>query len=179
MVWTLDLFRSKLNNVSYHDKEFQLVKKENFQNENSVFVVDNNFNQVNLKIDNRKFFVLNHNPIQIHKLINDLNILLIKQRYNYQAKIEIKNYVLDINSRNIYQKEKTLQLTEREIDVILFLKEKKVPQKVGQLQKSVWRYSQDLETHTVETHIYRLRKKMSQIFGDQNFIKSDQDGYSI
>tara|TARA_Y100000389_G_C17429404_1_gene501629 strand:+ start:57 stop:638 length:582 start_codon:yes stop_codon:yes gene_type:complete len=165
--------------VSYHENEIQLIKNKDFKNENSIIVVNKNFNLNNLKIDDREIFIVNCYPVQINKLVSDLNISLIKQRYNYQAKIQIKDYTLDINSRNIFQKEKKLQLTEREIDVILFLKEKKIPQKVSQLQEAVWRYSQDLETHTVETHIYRLRKKMNQIFGDQNFIKSNQDGYSI
>ena len=105
--------------------------------------------------------------------------MLIKQRYDYQAKIVIKDYILDINSRSISKKNEKLQLTEREIDIILFLKEKKIPQKVNQLQKVVWRYSPNLETHTVETHIYRLRKKMKQTFKDQHFIKTDQEGYSV
>ena len=165
--------------LSYHEREFLLEKNEDLQNENSIVVVNKNFNLDDLKIDNRQIFIVNPYPIQIYKLVNDLNISLIRQRYNHQAKIEIKDYILDINSRNISHKEKKLQLTEREIDVILFLKEKKNPQKVIQLQEVVWRYSQDLETHTVETHIYRLRKKMNKIFGDQNFIKSDQDGYSL
>jgi hypothetical protein len=165
--------------LSYHEREFLLEKNEDLQNENSIVVVNKNFNLDDLKIDNRQIFIVNPYPIQIYKLVNDLNISLIRQRYNHQSKIEIKDYILDINSRNISHKEKKLQLTEREIDVILFLKEKKNPQKVIQLQEVVWRYSQDLETHTVETHIYRLRKKMNKIFGDQNFIKSDQDGYSL
>jgi hypothetical protein len=165
--------------LSYHKKDLKLEKKQNLEIENFIVVVNRDFNLDDLNIDDRCIYVLNHYPIQIEKLINDLNISLIKQRYSYQAKIVIKDYILDINSRNISKKDKTLQLTEREIDVILFLKEKKTSQKVSQLQKTVWRYSSDLETHTVETHIYRLRKKMSEIFNDQNFIKSDNDGYNI
>jgi len=47
------------------------------------------------------------------------------------------------------------------------------------LQLSVWGYSSDLETHTVETHIYRLRKKMSLTFKDENFITHNKNGYAI
>ena len=144
--------------ISYHEKNFELN---------------------NLKIDKRKVFVVKDSPVSINELINDLNVMLIKQRYDYQAKIVIKDYILDINSRSISKKNEKLQLTEREIDIILFLKEKKIPQKVNQLQEVVWRYSPNLETHTVETHIYRLRKKMKQTFKDQHFIKTDQEGYSV
>ena len=166
-------------NLSYHEKNFQLTKNENLQKENSVIVVNHNFELSDLKIDKRKVFIVKDSPISINELVNDLNVLLIKQRYNYQARIMIKEYILDINSRSISKKNKKLQLTEREIDIILFLKEKKIAQKVIQLQEVVWRYSPNLETHTVETHIYRLRKKMKQTFDDQHFIKTDQEGYSV
>ena len=166
-------------NLSYHEKNFQLNKNENLQKENSVIVVNHNFELSDLKIDKRKVFIVKDSPISINELVNDLNVLLIKQRYNYQARIMIKEYILDINSRSISKKNKKLQLTEREIDIILFLKEKKIAQKVIQLQEVVWRYSPNLETHTVETHIYRLRKKMKQTFDDQHFIKTDQEGYSV
>jgi hypothetical protein len=165
--------------ISYHEKNFELNKNENLLKENSVIVVNNNFELNNLKIDKRKVFVVKDSPVSINELINDLNVMLIKQRYDYQAKIVIKDYILDINSRSISKKNEKLQLTEREIDIILFLKEKKIPQKVNQLQEVVWRYSPNLETHTVETHIYRLRKKMKQTFKDQHFIKTDQEGYSV
>ena len=165
--------------ISYHEKNFELNKNENLLKENSVIVVNNNFELNNLKIDKRKVFVVKDSPVSINELINDLNVMLIKQRYDYQAKIVIKDYILDINSRSISKKNEKLQLTEREIDIILFLKQKKIPQKVNQLQEVVWRYSPNLETHTVETHIYRLRKKMKQTFKDQHFIKTDQEGYSV
>jgi len=72
-----------------------------------------------------------------------------------------------------------LKLTEREIDIILFLKEKESPQSVNNLQNEVWNYSSTLETHTVETHIYRLRKKFKNCFNDEDFISSSKEGYKI
>ena len=72
-----------------------------------------------------------------------------------------------------------MKLTEREIDIILFLNDQKKPQKVNVLQNQVWKYSSELETHTVETHIYRLRKKIIDKFKDDNFILSDENGYFI
>ena len=82
-------------------------------------------------------------------------------------------------SRTISKKDKELKLTQREIEVILFLRKNKQPINVNTLQKEVWGYSEDLETHTVETHIYRLRKKLKNIFDDDNFIESLKDGYLI
>ena len=65
------------------------------------------------------------------------------------------------------------------MDIILFLNNSEKPQKINVLQSQVWRYSSELETHTVETHIYRLRKKMNDNFKDDNFIISSDDGYFI
>ena len=137
------------------------------------------FNSVNKNLDKRNILVFEDFPIQISIIIDQINIQLIKQRYDFQSKINIKNYNLNLNSRKISKNEKDLKLTEREIDIILFLKKQKEPKKIEILQKEIWHYSSDLETHTVETHIYRLRKKIKDQFKDENFIVSYKEGYSI
>ena len=114
-----------------------------------------------------------------HKLVELLNVNLIKQKYNYQSNIDIKNYVLDLNSRTITKDKESLKLTQKEIDIILFLNDYKTPQKVDILQNKVWGYSLELETHTVETHIYRLRKKIKSKFSDEDFILNDKSGYLL
>jgi len=88
--------------------------------------------------------------------------------------------MLNLNSRIMSNKTTELKLTEREIDIILYLKSQDQPQSVQKLQTNVWKYSfDDLETHTVETHIYRLRKKINNSFKDENFIISYEKGYKI
>ena len=91
----------------------------------------------------------------------------------------MKKYILDLNSREISKDSKKLKLTEKEIDTILFLHNKKTPQTIKVLLTDVWGYMSNIETHTVETHIYRLRKKILDIFNDDNFILSHDDGYFI
>ena len=86
---------------------------------------------------------------------------------------------MDLNSRTIFIENKSLKLTEREMEIILFLNDCKTPQKINDLQNKVWSYSSELETHTVETHIYRLRKKISNSFQDEHFIISTDNGYFI
>ena len=137
------------------------------------------FKSNNKTIDKRNFLVFENFPIQLSTIIDQINIQLIKQRYDFQSKINIKNYNLNLNSRKISKNKKDLKLTEREIDIILFLKKQKEPKTIEILQKEIWHYSSDLETHTVETHIYRLRKKMKDKFEDENFILSYKEGYSI
>ena len=108
-----------------------------------------------------------------------INIQLIKLRYDYQSKVILKNYTLDLNSRDINKNNKKLKLTEKEIDTILFLYNKKNPQNVKILLSEVWGYLHDVETHTVETHIHRLRKKIKDHFNDESFIISCNEGYKI
>ena len=160
-----------------------LTKAEN----KDLFVKKNNINKQNIFLfcnkDNNYYINLEYNllkyPIEIYSLIEKINIQLIKQKYNYQSKIKLNDYYLDLNSRNIAKKNKSLKLTEREMDIILFLNDKKKPQKINILQNEVWKYSSDLETHTVETHIYRLRKKINNKFKDNKFIISTDEGYVI
>ena len=117
--------------------------------------------------------------MSIVDLVEDLNINLIKQKYNFQSNFNIKNYSLNFNSRVISNKEKQLKLTQREMDIILFLNQNNQPQSINVLQNRVWKYELDLETHTVETHVYRLRKKIKETFNDDNFIISEEAGYLI
>ena len=118
-------------------------------------------------------------PLNIKKLLELISIKLIKLRFNYQSKINIKGYELNLNSKFFSKNDLILKLTEKEIEIILYLSEIKTKHDVLDLQKNIWGYSSDMETHTVETHIYRLRKKISNKFNDQNFILSHKNGYFI
>ena len=104
---------------------------------------------------------------------------MLKQKYSFQSQFIIKKYNLDLNSRVLSYENKNLKLTEREVEIILFLNGKDKPQSIDILQKEVWGYSENLETHTVETHVYRLRKKISEKFNDKDFLISLKEGYKI
>ena len=131
------------------------------------------------KINEKNVIVFEELPNRIDKIIDKINIHLIKQKYSLQSNLKIGEYSLDLNSRTIFKNQKKLNLTEREIDILIFLSKQKEPQKIDILQNKVWNYSSNLETHTVETHIYRLRKKIKDTFNDDNFIISKKDGYII
>jgi len=117
-------------------------------------------------------------PIKFEKLIEIINIKFLKNKFLDQSHIKIGEYNLDLNSRKISFKDKSLNLTERETNLIIFIYDKKNVT-IKELQKKVWDYSPDLDTHTVETHIYRLRKKMKETFGNESFILNTNNGYSI
>ena len=163
------------------EEEFLKDLNKNKSLSKSTIITNSNvrFKSASVNIDKRNILVFDNFPIQLNKLIDKINIQLIKQKYDYQSKIRIKDYNLNFNSRIISKNSNELKLTEREIDIILFLKNQTEPKTIDILQKEIWHYSSDLETHTVETHIYRLRKKIKDQFNDQNFILSYKDGYSI
>ena len=166
----------------FDEKEFlKHLETNEIDIKKSLFLVKkkDKFFYKNLKINKNQIFEIPDLPINLYSLIEKINIQLIKQRYNYQSKVFLKNYVLDINSREIIKENKRLKLTEREIDTILFLGNKTKPQNIKTLLSEVWGYMPGIETHTVETHIYRLRKKIADTFSDNDFILSHDDGYLI
>ena len=138
-----------------------------------------------LIISNKKYphiqnqFVLDNLPINVFKLIEKINIEFLKLQFNSQSEVKVNNYTIDLNSREILTNNTKLKLTEKEINTITYLSKSDKPVSVDELQEKVWSYQSDIETHTVETHIYRLRKKILNTFNDNNFITSEKNGYQI
>jgi hypothetical protein len=134
---------------------------------------------LNNNITDKNFLGFNDLPLSLKKLLELINIKLIKLKFNQQSKIIIKGYELNLNSKFFSTDNLKLKLTEKEIEIILYLNDKKIKHDVADLQKNIWGYSSNMETHTVETHIYRLRKKISDLFKDEKFILSHKNGYFI
>jgi len=118
-------------------------------------------------------------PIKLSKLIERLNIEFLKKNFHNQSELKIKKYNLDLNSRELIYKDKKIKLTEKESNIILYISNSTKPVSIEDLQLNVWGYHSDLETHTVETHVYRLRKKISTTFDDNYFINRKKNGYQI
>ena len=138
-----------------------------------------------LIISNKKYlnianqFVLDKKPINIFKLVEKINIEFLKLQFNSQSQIRVNNYMIDLNSREIKNNNAKLKLTEKEVNTIIYLSNSSTTVSINELQEKVWSYQSDIETHTVETHIYRLRKKILNIFSDNEFIISKKNGYQI
>ena len=148
--------------------------------ENSLILKEKNYIlKDHINVNKKQIIELPEKPQSIIKLIEFFNIAFLKQKYSSQSNIEIKNYSLNFNSRVFSKNQKKLKLTQREIDIILFLNQNSISQSINTLQTRIWKYETDLETHTVETHIYRLRKKIKDTFNDDNFIVSSEKGYTI
>tara|TARA_B110000090_G_scaffold137321_1_gene150980 strand:+ start:83 stop:664 length:582 start_codon:yes stop_codon:yes gene_type:complete len=156
-----------INNSDLDIMDFLIISKDNHK-----LLLDN-------KITEKNILNLNDLPLVLTKLLQLVNIRLMKLKFNHQSKININGYELNINSKFFSKNDLKLKLTEKEIEIILYLYNTKTKHDVADLQKNIWHYSTNIETHTVETHIYRLRKKISDLFKDENFILSHKNGYFI
>ena len=163
--------------LKFQDEKSLIEDQKNRGIKSFIVVAQEKIN--NDLINDNQIITIEKYPLNFLRLIEKIHTNLLMQQYDYQSNITISNYKLNINSKVISSKGQNLKLTERETHIILFLKKQKQPININILQKEVWGYSEDLETHTVETHIYRLRKKFKNFFNDDAFIKSDKKGYFI
>ena len=163
------------------DLKFEVFEASNEKNLNNLVSTLENYLIVTSKtiFSENECLIIDKLPIKISKLFENLNIKFLKKKFAYQSKIEIKNYLIDLNSREISLKDISLKLTEKEINTIIYLSNEKKPISIQELQTKVWGYQSGMETHTVETHIYRLRKKILKTFNDENLLLSKKNGYQI
>tara|TARA_Y100001980_G_C14520108_1_gene295387 strand:+ start:704 stop:1270 length:567 start_codon:yes stop_codon:yes gene_type:complete len=131
------------------------------------------------KINNKINHILINKPIKIGLLLEKISIKLSKLNFKTQSNFTVGEYSLDINSRFISRYHEKLKLTQKEVEIICYLRNSDHDQSPENLQKEIWKHSEGVETHTVETHIYRLRKKINDKFKDKNFIINDNKGYKL
>ncbi len=159
--------------LEFYEKEKELEKMDNDNLSDYLVLTKKKLSTVKKQIIIDKF------PIKINELTQTLNINFLKSKFTEQSKIDLGRYYLDLNSRKLNQNDKQLELTEKESSILIFLKQSKDPVKIQKLQEKVWGYNSELETHTVETHVYRLRKKINDKLCDNEFIISDKNGYFL
>ena len=159
--------------LEFYEKDKELEKLEHDNSSDYLVITKKKLSTLKKQITIDKF------PIKINELIQTLNINFLKSKFTEQSKIDLGRYYLDLNSRILNQNDRELELTEKESSILIFLKQSKDPVKINQLQEKVWGYKSELETHTVETHVYRLRKKINDKFSDNEFIISDKKGYFL
>ena len=158
-----------LINFSENNSDFQ-----NFLIENpDVLVISSDLK------GNFKNFISYNKIFKIKNFLQQINVFLSKSNYEIKSNISLGDYIIDLNSRIISKKGLSLKLTEKEIDLLIYLNNSKLESSTVELQKNVWKQTGDLETHTVETHIYRLRKKIADTFKDNNLILNNNNGYKI
>ena len=121
--------------------------------------------------------------LELPTTLKEINAIIentvAKKKFNKNSSIIIKDYLLNKNEKKLSKSSDFIILTEKEVQLLeLFLNSKK-PLSKDRILSLVWNYSSDADTHTVETHIYRLRKKITEKFMDQKFILNDKNGYYL
>ena len=154
------------------------LKEKNCQdlikNENKNKVIFLNSNKIQ-KIENAEKLNL---PISFDQINKTIKNNMIKKKFKTNSSLKINVYKLNKNLRRLTKNNVYLELTEKEIELIELLKKKSFTKK-KEILSTIWKYSKEADTHTVETHIYRLRKKIKDVFNDETFIRSEKKGYTI
>tara|TARA_B100001939_G_C16678558_1_gene503370 strand:- start:92 stop:655 length:564 start_codon:yes stop_codon:yes gene_type:complete len=158
--------------VTFAENEISLNEK--VKNLNNHLIISN---KKHLNVINQ--LVLDNLPINIFQLVEKINLEFLKIHFNSQSEVRVSNYTIDLNSREMLINNNKLKLTEKEINTITYLSKSNKPVSIEELLEKVWSYQSNIETHTVETHIYRLRKKIFNTFNDKEFIISEKNGYQI
>ena len=144
-------------------------------NKKPIIFLTNDLNTINQNNYNNKILL----PISLLELKNKIRNIIAVSKFILDSSIEIKNYILNKNEKKLIRKNISILLTEREVQLIELLFKEKKPLSKSFILKKIWNYSENADTHTVETHIYRLRKKISNQFKDNNFISNNSNGYFL
>ena len=185
---TLNELKSSLNfNIisASSDTKYDIILFHNDAlNDNKQFNIIKNSNSIKICASDKKKQSVNYDvnlnlPASLKEINTIVENIVAKKRFSRNSSIKINEYLLDKNEKKLLKSKKFVPLTEKEIKLLeLFLINKK-PISKDKILISVWNYSSEADTHTVETHIYRLRKKISEEFMDENFIQNNKDGYFL
>ena len=167
------------NIIVTHLSNFESIEQSDFKINSPIFYLTSKKSNISVKTKFQRYELI-YCPFDLNNFIEKINLAYIKSRFLINSKVKLLNYTINLNSREIVDGQNKLKLTEREKDFLLFLlKNSQKPQTIKNILKSVWGYSKRMETHTVETHVHRLRKKFLDSFNDNNFIKNNKKGYYI
>ena len=166
------------NIIVTHLSNFESIEQSSFKIDSTIFYLTSKRDNINVKTKFQRYELI-YCPFNLKNFIEKISLAYFKYKFVINSKIELLNYIINLNTREIIADQNKLKLTEREKDFLLFLKNSKRPQTIRNILESVWGYSKKMETHTVETHVHRLRKKFLDSFNDNNFIKNNKKGYYI
>ncbi len=185
---TLDELKSFLKfnpftNTSSKEHDVILIHHEALKDKNNKNFIEKS-NTIKIYASNKRkssndydaYLELPANLKEINSIVENI---VAKSKFSKNSSIEIKNYLLNKNEKKLYKQSEFITLTEKEIQLLeLFLERKRTISK-DDILSIVWNYSADADTHTVETHIYRLRKKINDKFKDEKFIINNKEGYCL
>ena len=172
-------FTESLNNphdiVLFHSEALKdKKKKEIFLKSKSLKIFASNHKNKEISCD--AYLQL---PATIYEINSIIENIAAKKKFSINSSIKVKNYLMDKNEKKLIKVNQSIMLTEKEVQLIQLLLDNSKPISKEKILASVWNYSSDADTHTVETHIYRLRKKINEKFIDNEFIRNNKDGYYL
>ena len=171
----LNDFNNEHDIILIHKEALKDKIKKNFI-ESSKSIKIYAFNKKDLLNNYDAYLELPANLKEINGVVENI---AAKSKFSKNSSIEIKNYLLNKNEKKLYKQNDFVILTEKEIQLLELFLDKKKPISKDNILSTVWNYSSDADTHTVETHIYRLRKKINDKFMDEKFILNDKAGYYL
>ena len=151
------------------------VKKIKEENLPAILVLENS----NMKRSDSELIEYLNMPFEILEFQKKLVMINAKNKFKKNSLIHLKDYIIDKNERKIKKKGIELRLSEKEVNFLILFSKYNEPLNRNLVLKNVWNYSPESETHTLETHVHRLRKKILKKFNDNNFIKNNKNGYYI
>ena len=182
--FNLETLNELKKNVKFDEFDLLLIHQDYLEKKEASILKDLKISKI-LIYDKKKKLITKYfnEKISLPLRIGDINKLVadcvVKKNFNINSRIKIKNFILDKNEKKLFKDKNYIILTEKEIQLLeLFYNSKEIVSKTFIL-KYVWKYSKEADTHTVETHIYRLRKKIKEMFNDDKFIINNQKGYYI
>lgn len=171
----IDISATNAEVILFHEDALQNKKyAEIIENSNSLKICASN--QIN-KLNN--FDSILKLPCSLREINQIVEDIFAKKKFSKNSSIQIKNYLLNKNEKKLSKNKIEIILTEKEIQLLELLLKNKNSISKDKILSSVWNYSSDADTHTVETHIYRLRKKINDKFSDDKFILNNKGGYSL
>tara|TARA_B100000131_G_scaffold109306_1_gene106247 strand:+ start:920 stop:1552 length:633 start_codon:yes stop_codon:yes gene_type:complete len=179
-----NLISKNINSKDLIDGKFNAIIMES-ENNKKVSLQDIMIPKILIQKNNKSnkfkddFSLIVKLPLNIVKFNQDVIDICKKHEFNKNSLIKIKNYILDKNTRVLKKNDITLKVTEKEVIFLEMLYSSKKPLSRNYILKNIWKYSSETDTHTVETHIYRLRQKIKSHFSDADFIKNSKEGYSL
>ena len=170
-----DNINNKHEIILIHNEELKDKNKKNFIEKSSA---------IKIYASKKKDLLSNYDAyLELPANLKEINAVIenafAKSKFSKNSSIVIKNYLLNKNEKKLYKQNDFIILTEKEIQLLELFLDKKKPISKENILSTVWNYSADADTHTVETHIYRLRKKINDKFIDQKFILNNKTGYFL
>ena len=161
--------------ILFHTEALNDTKKKDFIKKSELLKIYVSKNEKSpIKYDGHLLI-----PTTINEINSMIETIIAKKKFYSNSSIKVKNYLMDKNQKKLSKERSSIILTEKEIKLIELLLNNSKPISKDTILSTVWNYSADADTHTVETHIYRLRKKISDQFMDDEFIINKKDGYSL